>query len=149
MNLDPSYENKFQSLTSQQEAWLDVWHREGAKELTIEALRVCMDLVLPASSSAEIPHTCEAEQEAILKQWFGFCYGGTIDDGASYKEAMDANVLTAMQIHKRWKTVALDTAVRTLADSFLVAAQQQYRLLTTNGIPDGMRPWRRILRDMG
>jgi hypothetical protein len=46
----PAFDNAFLQLEADEELWLDRWYAEGAKELTVEALLVSIDLVLPASS---------------------------------------------------------------------------------------------------
>lgn len=123
---------RFQPLTEEEENWLDIWYHEGAKELTVEALQVCIDLVSPASSMSN------ADLGEFLRLWGGMCYGGT-----TFKTTMNANVRTALEIHEQSKARS-DRDLRPVADAFRTAAQTQYDKLTANGMPDGLRPWRRV-----
>ena len=38
------YDTDFRQFTPEEEAWLDRWEHEGAKELAVEALLVCIDI---------------------------------------------------------------------------------------------------------
>ena len=134
----PAYDDPFRTLTPDEEAWLEVWLHEGAKELTVEALQMCMDLVSPAAGGPAAKSIDDADLRALLRNWFGCCYPST------FKRAMDDNVLIALEIHGRWMAGAR-VGLRTVADEFLRAARSQYEILTARGMPNGLRPWRRFL----
>ena len=139
---DPAFDNPFQQLDPDEELWLNTWDREGAKELTVEALLVCIDLVLPASNQPALPSLSEGDLSDILRRWFSVYYSGT-----TFKIAMDVNVQTAIEIHNRWRKAGSGEDLRPIADSFLSAARNQYNKLIADGMPDGLRPWRRFLHE--
>jgi hypothetical protein len=136
----PAFDNPFQQLDPDEELWLNTWDHEAAKELAVEALRVCIDLVLPASNQPTLPSLSEGDLGDTLRRWCSVCYSGT-----TFKIAMDVNIQTAIEIHNRWRTAGSDGDLRPIADSFLSAARNQYNKLIADGMPDGLRPWRRFL----
>jgi hypothetical protein len=125
-------------LTAEEESWLNRWEHEGAKELAVEALQVCIDLVLPAARQVACSLS-EAGQLAILQRWHGVCYPGT-----TFKSGMDTNIMTAFELNRLSRVVGDDSAFLAAAASFFDAAQDRYLQLTANGMPDGLRPWRRL-----
>jgi hypothetical protein len=133
-----SYDTPFQQLTPEEEAWLNRWEREGAKELAVEAFQVCIDLVLPAARQVTA-RLSEADQRAILERWSGVYCSGT-----TFKKGMDTNLMTAFELDQLSRTVWDDGTLLTAAVSFLDAAQKQYERLTIDGVPNGLRPWRRL-----
>ena len=134
----PAYDDPFRTLTADEEAWLEVWFHEGAKELTVEALQLCMDLIAPAAGQSPAQHTEEEDRRALLRNWFGCCYPST------FKHAMDDNVRIALEIHGRWRAGAR-VGLRSVAEEFFRAARSQYESLTAHGMPNGLRPWLRFL----
>src|SRR5262245_43289450 len=124
----PRYDEPFQPLTPDHEAWLNRWEHEGAKELTLQALRVCIDLVSPAATGVASRLT-EADRVDILLRWHTMHYSST-----TFKEVVNVNIATAMEIHRLSSIVGDDTAFVETADSFLDAAGKQYANLTANGM---------------
>lgn len=136
--MEINYETPFQQLTRKDEAWLEEWQHEGAKELAVEALQVCIDLVWPAAKQLTA-RLSDHERQEILQRWRGVCYPGT-----TFKNAMDTNLMTAFELNRLSRIVGEDSSFLTVAVSFLKAAENAYTKLTANGMPDGLRPWRRL-----
>jgi len=136
--MEISYKTPYQQFTREDEAWLDEWHHEGAKELAVEALQVCIDLVLPAAKQVTA-RLSEGERQDVLQRWFGFLYPGT-----TFKNAMDTNLMTAFEFDRLSGIVGDDSSFLTAAVTFSDAAQNAYKKLTANGMPNGLRPWRRF-----
>jgi len=132
------YDTPFQQLTADEEAWLNRWQHEGAKELAVEALHVCIDLVRPAARQVE-PSLSENERLAVLQRWNGVYYPAT-----SFKDAIDNNISTAFELNRLAKVVGDDSALLTAAASFFQGANREYARLTASGMPDGLNFWRRI-----
>jgi hypothetical protein len=133
-----SYDTPFQQLTPEEEDWLNRWEHEGAKELAVGALQLCIDLVLPAARQATARLT-EADQRANLQRWYSVYYSGT-----TFKKRIDTNLMTAFELNRLSRIVGDHSAFLTAAVLFLDAAQKEYARLTANGMPDGLRPWRRL-----
>ncbi len=136
----PSFDTPFQPLTEEHHAWLNQWHRVGAKELKVEALLGCINLVVPATTISGRGPLSETEAEENLQRWYGVCYSGT-----TFKAPIDHNIQTAIQIHVRCRETGADRQLRAVADAFLRAAVQEYDRLIAGGQPDSMTYWRRIL----
>ena len=142
MAFERAFNSPFQHLTADEEAWLNIWRHEGAKELVVEAIQFCIGLVSPASTSPPARALTETDIGEFLRRWGGVSYGGT-----TVKIAMDANVRTAREIAGRWNSIGSEGGLRPIADSFLDAARKEYQKLTADGMPDGFRPWRRLLAE--
>jgi hypothetical protein len=115
--MSPAFNNPFQELTPDDEIWLSHYDREGAKELVVEALLVCIALALPASSSPGGKTLAEDELRMFLRRWYSIYYEGT-----AFKIAMDTNIQTAIEIHSRWRSSGSRRELGPFADSFLRSA---------------------------
>ena len=136
--MEITYETTFQQFDPEDEAWLNHWAHEGAKELVVEALQVCIDLVLPAAKQVD-PRLSDGERLEILQRWHGVIYSGT-----TFQAAMNTNLQTAFELNRLSGFVEDDSSFLTAAVSFLECAQNVYEKLTANGMPNGLRPWRRL-----
>src|ERR1700747_2297691 len=99
-----SYDTPFQQLNPEEEARLNRWETGGAKERAVEALQVCIALVLPAAR--QVPsRLSEAERLAVLQRWHGVCYPVT-----TFKKGLDTNLITAFELHRLSRIVGDDSA---------------------------------------
>jgi hypothetical protein len=62
----------------------------------------------------------------------------------NFQKELDTNLITAFELHRLSKIVGDDSAFLTAAVSFFAAVQREYAKLTANGMPDGLRFWRRL-----
>ena len=136
--MEVSYDTPFQQFTPEEETWLDSWENEGAKELTVEALQVCIDVVFPAAKQLASRLSSD-EQRDFFQRWNSSVYPGT-----TFKEAMHTNLMIALQLNRLSRIVGEDKSFLKAAFSFLEAAQKAYKKLTAAGMPDGLRPWHRL-----
>lgn len=123
----PAYSDPFLFLTSEERDWLNVPLRGEKKDLALEAIDVCICLVLPSSSSADRPHLSERDVGKVLRRWHQSLSNG------SYRLAVDRNICTAIEISNRYKLIGDSRDLIIIADTFLRSARQQRQQLLGSG----------------
>jgi len=140
--MQPGFDTPFRRLTHEENSWLSQWQCEGAKQLALDALLVCMTRVGPAATGSPVVPLSPTELEDNLKRWYGACYPGTTFHGS-----MDQNIWTANAIHEHWVRLGRGNQLRAIAGAFLSLAVAEYDQLMASGRPDHLEFWRRVLAE--